>query len=43
MHFDVVVLTKQALLDLDAADWYSKQVHLEDGLAVAALQNRACM
>lgn len=40
MHFDVVVLTKQALLDLDTADWYSKQVHLEDGLAVAALQKQ---
>ncbi|WP_159879546.1 ATP-grasp domain-containing protein [Aquitalea denitrificans] len=40
MHFDVVVLTKQTLLDLDPTDWYSKQVHREDGLVVAALQKQ---
>ncbi|BBF83761.1 hypothetical protein DLM_0075 [Aquitalea magnusonii] len=40
MHFDVVVLTKQALLELDAADWYSKQVHQEDGLVINALEKQ---
>jgi len=38
MQFDIVVLTDNALLDLDEQDWYSRQVHLEDGLVVAALQ-----
>jgi glutathione synthase/RimK-type ligase-like ATP-grasp enzyme len=40
MQFDVVVLTKQILLDLDTSDWYSKQVHLEDGLVLSALQQQ---
>ncbi|NWK77163.1 RimK family alpha-L-glutamate ligase [Aquitalea sp. LB_tupeE] len=40
MQFDVVVLTKQTLLDLDLTDWYSKQVHLEDGLVLDALQRQ---
>jgi glutathione synthase/RimK-type ligase-like ATP-grasp enzyme len=37
MFFDVVVLTKHSLLELDADDWYCKQVHQEDGLVVDAL------
>lgn len=40
MQFDVVVLTKHALLQLDEADWYSRQVHHEDGLVMAALSAR---
>jgi len=38
MQFDIVVLTDNALLALDEQDWYSRQVHLEDGLVVTALQ-----
>lgn len=37
MQFDVVVLTKQSLLELDESDWYSRQVHQEDGLVAKAL------
>lgn len=40
MQFDVVVLTKQSLLQLNEADWYSRQVHHEDGLVMAALSAR---
>lgn len=40
MQFDVVVLTKQSLLELDSADWYSRQVHLEDGLVITALERQ---
>ncbi|WP_144373002.1 ATP-grasp domain-containing protein [Vogesella urethralis] len=38
MQFDIVVLTDNALLALDEQDWYSRQVHLEDGLVVSALE-----
>ncbi|OWY37613.1 hypothetical protein CEK28_16430 [Xenophilus sp. AP218F] len=38
MLFDVVVLTDSRLLPLQADDWYSRQVHHEDGLVAAALQ-----
>ncbi|WP_062786369.1 ATP-grasp domain-containing protein [Aquitalea pelogenes] len=37
MLFDVVVLTKHSLLELDTDDWYCKQVHHEDGLVLDAL------
>jgi glutathione synthase/RimK-type ligase-like ATP-grasp enzyme len=37
MQFDIVVLTDNALLALDEQDWYSRQVHLEDGLVASAL------
>ncbi len=37
MQFDVIVLTKQSLLQLNEADWYSRQVHHEDGLVMSAL------
>jgi glutathione synthase/RimK-type ligase-like ATP-grasp enzyme len=40
MLFDVVVLTKHSLLELNADDWYCKQVHLEDGLVLDALTNQ---
>ncbi|MDF0606493.1 hypothetical protein HZU77_012655 [Neisseriaceae bacterium TC5R-5] len=38
MSFDLVVLTDARWLVLDQADWYSRQVHQEDGLVVAALE-----
>lgn len=38
MQFDIVVLTDNALLELDEQDWYSRQVHLEDSLVVDALK-----
>lgn len=40
MHYDVVVLTDHKLLALDAADWYSQQVHTEDNLVLAALERQ---
>lgn len=40
MVFDVVVLTDAKLLALDEQDWYSRQVHQEDGLVLSALQQQ---
>ncbi|WP_293765586.1 hypothetical protein [uncultured Aquitalea sp.] len=40
MHFDVVVLTDRRLLELEHGDWYSQQVHKEDGLVLNALAAR---
>ena len=40
MLFDVVVLTKHSLLELNEADWYCKQVHQEDGLVLDALKDQ---
>lgn len=37
MQFDVVVLTDNELLQHNENDWYSRQVHQEDGLVVTAL------
>lgn len=37
MQYDVIVLTDHELLQLNDADWYSRQVHTEDGLVLAAL------
>ncbi|MDN0077282.1 hypothetical protein QU481_20830 [Crenobacter sp. SG2303] len=38
MHDDVVVLTDSRWVTLDEQDWYSRQVHHEDGLVVDALR-----
>lgn len=43
MLFDVVVLTKQSLLELDTDDWYCKQVHHEDGLVMDALARQGLL
>lgn len=40
MVFDVVVLTDAKLLALDEQDWYSRQVHQEDGLVLSALEQQ---
>ncbi|MFC3626269.1 RimK family alpha-L-glutamate ligase [Vogesella amnigena] len=38
MQYDVIVLTDHELLALNEADWYSRQVHTEDGLVLQALE-----
>jgi len=40
MHDDVVVLTDARWVALDEQDWYSRQVHHEDGLVVDALRRQ---
>lgn len=40
MGFDAVVLTEGRYLKPDDSDWYTRQVHLEDGLVVQALQRQ---
>lgn len=40
MSFDAVVLTEGRYLHPDESDWYTRQIHLEDGLVVQALQRQ---
>lgn len=40
MDLDVVILTDRQLLALDDSDWYSRQVHHEDGLLQSALEKQ---
>ncbi|WP_024304044.1 RimK family alpha-L-glutamate ligase [Pseudogulbenkiania sp. MAI-1] len=40
MHYDVVVLTESRYLAPNEADWYTRQVHTEDGLVMRALERQ---